>query len=339
MIFSRKLLQFVLPVILLALSACSGLSSAPNSETPAAATAEKPLTGVRLPMGYIPNIQYAPLYVAAEKGYFREAGIEIEFDYSFETDGVALVGANNLQFSLVSGEQVLLARAQGLPVVYVMAWYHDYPVAVVAKSAQGIRTPQALVGKRIGLPGLFGANYIGLRALLSAAGLDESQVTLDSIGFNQVEALAADQEQAIVGYVANEPIQLRSEGYAVDVIRVADYVSLASNGLLTNETTLAENPQLVKAMIQAFLRGVADTIADPDQAFEISKKYVEGLEQADRNVQMEVLMTSIEFWQTDTPGRSDPVAWENMHTVLLEMGLLPQVLDVSQAFTNQFVEP
>ena len=124
------------------------------------------LTKIQLPMGYIPNIQFAPFYVAIQKGYFRDAGIEIDFDYKFETDGVKLVGAGALPFALVSGEQVLLARAQGLPVEYVAAWYQQYPVSVVAKSDLGILIPQDLKGKKIGLPGLFGANYVGLRALV-----------------------------------------------------------------------------------------------------------------------------------------------------------------------------
>jgi NitT/TauT family transport system substrate-binding protein len=116
-------------------------------------------------MGYIPNIQYAPFYVAVEKGYFADEGIEIEFDYSFETDGVALVGAGELPFAVVSGEQVLLARAQGLA--------RGVVCVVSAISDLGGREPELninraadLKGKKIGLPGLFGANYIGLRALL-----------------------------------------------------------------------------------------------------------------------------------------------------------------------------
>lgn len=312
-------------VLLLALltSACKGKSAQ--------------LVHIRLPMGYIPNVQQAPFYVAVEKGYFRQAGIEIEFDYSFETDGVALVGAGKLQFSVASGEQVLLARAQGVPVVYVMAWYKDYPVAVAARSEQGIRTPQDLRGKKIGLPGLFGASYIGLRALLNAAGLQESDVILDSIGYNQVEALAANREQAAVVYAANEPVVLRAQGYTLDVIRVSDYVQLASNGLITNETTIAKNPDLVRRMVQASMHGLTEAAANPDEAYEICKKYVDTLAQADTKVQKEVLTTSIEFWQLDPPGLTSPAAWENMLKVLLEMGLLEQSQDLSKAYTNQFV--
>jgi NitT/TauT family transport system substrate-binding protein len=295
------------------------------------------LTRIRLPMGYIPNVQQAPFYVAVEKGYFRQAGIEIEFDYSFETDGVALVGANKLQFSIASGEQVLLARLQGVPVTYVMAWYKDYPVAVAAKTDQGIRTPQDLRGQKIGLPGLFGASYIGLRALLNAGGLQESEVTLDVIGYNQVEALAAGREQAVVVYAANEPVVLRSQGYSLDVIRVSDYVQLASNGLITNEATLANDPDLVRKMIRAILHGMADAAANPDEAYDICKKYVETLTDADAAVQKEVLAVSIEFWQLDPPGQTNPAAWENMQKVLLEMGLLNQEQDLSKAYTNQFI--
>jgi NitT/TauT family transport system substrate-binding protein len=275
--------------------------------------------------------------VAVEKGYYRQAGIEIKFDYSMETDGVSLVGSNAFQFAVASGEQILLARAQGIPVVYVMAWYKDYPVAVAAKAASDIHNPQDLRGKKIGLPGLYGASYIGLRALLNAAGLQESDVSLDSIGYNQVEALAADREQAVVVYAANEPIVLRSQGIDLNVIRVSDYVQLASNGLVTNETTIAKDPDLVRRMVQATQHGISDAAADPDQAYEISKKFVQTLSQADTAVQKQVLATSIGFWQLDPPGQIDPVAWDNMQKVLLDMKLLTQALDVNMAFTNQFI--
>jgi NitT/TauT family transport system substrate-binding protein len=322
-------------ILIFLLTACAGkpASSTANDGTPPA------LVHIRLPMGYIPNVQFAPFYVAVDKGYYRDAGIEIEFDYSYETDGVSLVGTNEIQFALASGEQVLLARAQELPVVYTMAWWQDYPVGVAAKTSQGIHTPQDLKGKKIGLPGLFGASYIGLRALLYAADLKETDVTLDSIGFNQVDALAADQEQAVVIYVNNEPVQLRAQGYDIDVIRVADYVHLASNGLITNETTIAQNPDLVRRMIEATLHGLRDTIAKPDQAYETCKKYVENLAQADQAVQRQILTESIKFWKADRLGYSSPQAWENMQNVLLNMGLLTKALDLNQAYTNQFIGP
>jgi NitT/TauT family transport system substrate-binding protein len=333
----RRTVLPILIISLLVLSACSGIERV-TQEAAVEQPTEQSLVHIRLPMGYIPNIQYSPYYVAVEKGYFAEEGIELEFDYSFETDGVTLVGADQLQFAVVSGEQVLLARSQDLPVVYVMAWYQDYPVAVVAKTDQDIHAPEDLAGKEIGLPGMFGANYIGLRALLNAAGLEESDVKLVSIGFNQVEALATDQEQAIVGYVTNEPIQLQDQGYGVDVIRVADYVELASNGLITNEKTALEKPGLVRGMVRATLRGIADTIANPDEAYDISVKFVEGLSQLDREVQMDILNTTIPFWAAETLGLSDMTAWENMQEVLLDMELLNERLDLSEAYTNEFVE-
>jgi len=321
----RKILLIMLGIALL-LSGCGNPGSANGA-----------LTHIRVPMGYIPNIQFAPFYVAVEKGYFKEAGIELEFDYKFETDGVALVGAGELPFAVVSGEQVLLARAQGLPVTYVAAWYQQYPVSVVARSELGVLVPQDLKGKKIGLPGLFGANYVGLRALLNAGKLSENDVTLDTIGFNQVELVAAGQQDIVVGYTANEPIQLRARGIAVTEMRVADYAQLAANGILASEKVISENPALVRAFVGAFLKGLKDTIDDPDEAFTISQKYIENFSQLDADVQKQVLTTSIEQWKTDHLGYSDPKAWENMQDVLLGMGLITEKMDLSKAFTNEFI--
>ncbi len=319
-------------IVLIMLGAAFGLSACGTPKSGNGA-----LTKISLPMGYIPNVQFAPFYVAVEKGYFKEAGIEISFDYKFETDGVALVGANNVPFAVVSGEQVPLARAQGLPIVYVAAWYQKYPVAVVSKTSQNIQAPADLKGKKIGLPGLFGANYIGLDALLYSAGLTEKDVTLDSIGFNQVEALAADREQAASVYTANEPVQLKAQGYAINVLQVADYVKLASNGIITNEKTIADNPNLVRSFVQAFLHGLTDTIANPDEAYTTAAKYVDTLTGANQKVQKEILRLSIDEWKTDRLGMSDPQAWQNMDDTLLKMGSITKPLDVSKMYTNDFV--
>ncbi len=327
----KRILILLMLIAAVVLSACGSASA---DETP---FPEDDLLLVRLPMGYIPNVQYAPFYVAVEKGYYRDAGFKIDFDYSFETDGVALVAANQLPFAVVSGEQVLLARSQGLPVVYVMAWYQQYPISVIAKSQENLTTPADLAGKRIGLPGLFGANYIGLKALLYQVGLDEKDVTLDAIGFNQVEALSADQEDAVVVYTANEPVQLRAQGYDLTEFKVSDYVQLAANGLITNEELIRQKPDMVRRFVEATVKGIQYTIDHPDEAYEISKKYVENLASADEAVQKQVLAASIVMWQGERLGYSDPLAWKNMQDVLLRMGQIPAPLVLDDAFTNDFL--
>ena len=295
------------------------------------------LRTIKLPMGYIPNIQYAPFYVAVDKGYFADEGITIEFDYSYETDGVALTGAGELPFAVASGEQVLLARSQELPVVYAFAWYQQFPISVISAPELNINEPADLRGKKIGLPGLFGANYIGLEALLFEGGVDDSEVTLDSIGFNQVEAYASGNSDVVVGYTANEPIVLSSQGFDLKEMRVADYVSLIANGIITNEETIANDPELIRSMARALAHGIEDTIANPEEAYNISLKYVENLKDQDKDVQMQILNTSIEFWKADRIGYSDPQAWENMNNLLVMMGQIPNPIDLNKAFTNEFV--
>ena len=325
----KKSLMFTLLVFTLLASACA------PAATPAPTPVE--LTPVRLPVGYIPNVQFAPLYVAIEKGYYRDAGLDVNIDYSMENDNVVLTATDELQFAVVSGEQVLLARAQQMPVVYVMAWYQQYPVGIAAKTSSGINSVADLKGKKVGLPGLYGASYIGAIAMLDAAGLKESDVILDSIGYNQVEMLMADKDDAVVIYVANEPVQLKKLGAEINVFKASDAMDLVANGIITNEKTLKENPELVKALVTATLKGLEYAGQHPEEAYEISKKYVENLAEADQEVQMQVLLRSIELWQGEKLGYSQPAAWENMQRILLEMGLLSSELDLTAAYDNRFI--
>jgi NitT/TauT family transport system substrate-binding protein len=295
---------------------------------------DAPLT-ISLPMGYIPDPQYAPFYVALERGYFREEGFIIEFDYSFETDGVALVGAGHRPFAIVSGEQVIMARAQGIPVVYIMQWFQEFPITVVSKTSAGINSPQDLVGRRVGIPGFFGASYVGYAGLLFANGLTLEDAINEEIGFTQVEALRTDRVEAVVGYINNEPLQLQALGEQINILNVADYTALIANGIITNETIIADNPDLAANFVRAVLRGLADTLADPRAAFEISKNYVEALDDG----RYPVLEASLPLWQAETLGLTDPGGWAETQDALLQIGFIDAPLDnINTAYTNRFVE-
>ena len=322
--------NFLIILVFLFLAACQRQSTV----TPTAPADN--LIPVKLPVGYIPNIQFAPLYVAIDRGFFQEQGLEVSLDYSNEIDSVSLVGAGELPFTIASGEQVLLGRRGGLPLVYAMAWYQDYPVGVVSLKDKGITSPADLKGKRVGIPMLSGASYIGFNALLSSAGLTEKDVSLDTIGFTQLESLVTGRDDAVVVYAANEPVQLEARGYDINLLRTADYNNLVGNGLVTSEDLLRKDPELVRKMIAATLQGLEYTINNPDEAYTISRKYVENLAQDDP-VQKNVLARSIEMWITDRPGYSQPQLWENMQQVLTGMGLLETPLDLARVFTNDYL--
>lgn len=332
-------LRFTFLLIAIFLTGCASAPGAQQEDeatTSASPTGDdvSALTTVRVPMGFVPDPQFAPVYVAAEKGYFADEGLLIEFDYSFETDGIALVGANELPLAIVSGEQVILGRAQELPLVYVMEWFQRFPIAVVSRAQADITAPADLAGRTVGLPGFFGASYVGYVGLLSAAGVPQDAVTAEEIGFTQVEALLGDRVEAVVGYANNEPVQLEQQGVDTNVIYVADYIDLVANGIVTNEQTIAENPELVRGFVHAFLRGLQDTLADPDEAFEISKGYVEGLDDSRRAV----LDASLPLWQAEMLGLTSSDSWSQTQDVLLQAGQLDgPVEELDATYDNQFV--
>jgi len=293
---------------------------------------------ITLPMGYVADVQFSPIYLGLERGYFQEAGYDITLDYRWETDGLRLVAAGTLPFTIASGDQVIQARSQGLPVVAIASWYRKFPVAIVSLADIPLHTPADLRGLRIGTPETFGASYIGLRALLAAGGLTEQDIELQVIGYSQIPALLAKTVDAVVVYANNTPSVLEEEGIAYHILYVADYAELVSNVLVTNETMIQEHPERVAAFVKAFVQSLEEVLEDPDAAFEVCKKYVTGLEE-NAAAQRAVLETTLTYWQAPDLGHFTPEAWATAQQVMLEAGLITRPVPVESLFTHQFVQP
>jgi len=291
-------------------------------------------------MPYIPNVQFAHFYLAAEKGFFADEGLDVTFDYNFENDVVQRIASKNkIEFALASADSILLARAQGLPVKAVMSTSQEFPVAFMSKSTLPLATPADLKGKVIGIPGRFGASYIGLQALLYAGGLTEADVTIQEIGFNQVPVLLSDKVQIISGYANNEPIQLAAQGTAVNVLRVADFYPMASDQLIVNEALIGTEKDVVTKFTRALQKGMQAVSDDPAAAYTTSLKYIPEAKPSDQSVTTDVLKATITMWKanTSTFGLVQPAQWAKTHELLRAVSALKEDLDVSSAYDASFV--
>lgn len=245
---------------------------------------EAPQT-IRFYLTFVPNVQFAPMYVALGGGHFAERGLEVAVEYIDEPVLVDLIAAGEAQFGMVSGEQVLMARAGGRPVVYVYEWFQDYPVGIVVPDTIAAETVDDLRGLRVGIPGRFGASYSGLIALLAANDMEERDIQLEPIGYVAPDVLCAGRIDVSVIYVNNEPLQIQQRAdagqcddvTAVRVLRVADDANMVSNGIVTSEALIDGNPELVREAVAAFDAGLRQTIQNPALAYLISLDYVENL--------------------------------------------------------------
>lgn len=274
-------------------------------------------------MTFIPNIQFAPVYVALERGYFEANGINLTIQHGDEPVGVDLIAANELQFGVVGGGEVIKARANGRPVVSVYQWFQQYPVGIVAPVESGITTIPDLAGRTVGIPGRFGESYNGLTALLTAFDMTESDIQLQEIGFNAPEVVCVGGVEAAVVYINNEPLQIRQRAAQGDcgtvtdvmVIPVSSAADLVSNTLMTNEETIANNPQLVQAIVSAFDSGLRDAINNPAEAYLLSAEYVENLplDNVLRAALVQAAADQVDFLSTDP----DRTAIADSRTALL----------------------
>ena len=250
--------------------------------------------------------------MAQELDLYEANGVSIEYDYLEEPVVLDLVATGEYALGMVSGEQVIIARSQQRPVTMVYEWYQQYPVGVVAPVSSGIETAEDLAGAQMGIPGRFGASYIAFTTLLESAGLTETDVNLQEIGYNAPEVVCVGGVEASVVYINNEPLQIRERASRddcgdvtdVNVITVASVTDLVSNGIITNEQTIADNPELVQSVVNAFDEALRLSIQNPARAYLLSIDAIEGLPADDELVAaLEDLAAQQEEFLATEPGR------------------------------------
>lgn len=239
----------------------------------------------RILLTFIPNIQFAPFYVGIADGHFARQGFEVSVEHLQEPDVLDLVAAGQADFGIVSGEQVILARAKERDVVYVYEWFQQYPVGIVMAGGAEEASLDTLTDMTIGIPGRFGASYSGLSTLLRYAGIAEAELTINEIGFNAPDVFCLGAVDAAVVYVNNEPLQIRKRiasgdcGAVTDisVLAVGSLVDLVSNGLIVSEALVQRDPDKVQRMVNGLHSALTATIANPAAAYLASLSFVETL--------------------------------------------------------------
>ena len=335
---TRHRLSILLPflsislLVSLVLSACGGSNTTTGTSGNSGQTAN--LKTISIGLGYIPDIQFAPFYVAQSKGYYKDAGLNVIFHHGIVPDLIGSMVAGKNDFVFAGGDEELAARDKGANVIDVATIFQKYPVSLIVPANSSIKTLADLKGHTIGVPGAYGSTYTGLLALLYKAHLSLSDVKVQSIGFTQVAALIGNKVDAVMGYSNNEPLQLQKAGFAVRTFNVSDYQPLVSNGIITTQQTYQSEAQVVREFVQATIKGVKDTIADPQGAVNISKSYVPGLNTA---TALSVLQATIPVLQQNSGqlGYNDSATWQSMAQFLVAEKLISPVQNLSAAYTNQ----
>lgn len=295
---------------------------------------------LRVGLGYLPDVQFAPFYTAAAEGFYEAEGLEVEFQHGFSTELYPLLLQGKLDFVVGDAEDVISLRAQdpeGARFVYVMALFQQVPNAVFSLQDENITEPADLAGKTIGLPGLFGSSYTSFQAVLRAGGLGEADVRSEQIGFTQLEAVVSGRVDAALGFVNNEPLVLEQQGVAVNVIPVGPLSPAPGSGVITTDEVL-QDPHLVTRFLTASQRGIALTVAEPEQAFEASRGFVENLDAS----RLEVLRATVPLFSSpysgvNGVGATDPRRWQQLLAFLKSTGRLDTDLPADAFYSNDYL--
>jgi NitT/TauT family transport system substrate-binding protein len=324
--------------LMLTVGACT--PTAPQSPSPEPSPSASPsgeLRQVRLLLGFRPDVQFAPFYLAQQDGYYERAGLEVEIEHASGGELIRLVADGEAEFGVADATDVMIARSSGsgIPIKYVSTLYQFFPVALIGAVGSVPADPADLAGLRIGTPGQFGSSWHALLAVLAAGGLTPADVTIREYPqFNQVEGLLNGDVDLITGFRNNEPLRLAAEGMETDLLTVDDVAPLPGPGVIVGDELLAADEALVRAFVAATVSAQQAIAVDPELGLRAAVDAVPTLAE-DEATALAVLEATIPIWLGAQPrvnGAIDEAVWQSGYSILRDLGFIDGSIPVEDMF-------
>jgi NitT/TauT family transport system substrate-binding protein len=308
---------------------------------PALAQTKDPVKA-SLRLKWLPQAQFAGFYVAQQKGYYKEAGIDLTINPggpNLLTENLVASGADT--FGLSGGTDSVLAGVEkGLPIVSVGVAHQITPFVFVARKDGPIKTLKDFEGKKV-TAWFTGANYV-LLGMLAKAGVDRSKVDLQPQQVS-VTPFVNGEIDVITATRYNELWSIRDRMGADKLqLFVAEDsgITFPRDTVIVSRETAQKNPELVKAFLRASIRGWREAMANPKEAVDMLMKISPTLNRA----QQEFMLT--EAYRLMTAGKAgteglfyiDPPAIQAAHDFLLSNKVLAKAVDTNVAFDASFLK-
>lgn len=321
---------------LLLLTGCNGAKKEENEKEDS-----KELKKVTLMLDWTPNTNHTGIYVAQEKGYFKDRGLDVTIKTPGEVNADQLVAVNKVQFGISAQEQVTQARTEGIPVKSIGAIIQHNTSGFMSLKDKNITSPKDYVNKTYGGWGAPVEEPM-IQAVMKKDGADAKDVKIVNIGdtdFFNASKKNIDFSWVYYGWTG---IEAETRGVPVNMQYLIDYdtnLDYYTPVIISNEKYLAENGEVAKEFMGAVREGYEFSIKHDEESAEILMKQVPELKE-----QKELVLKSQSYlkdkYTDDAPyfGYQDEKIWNNYATFLKENKVITSDFNAKEAFSNEYVE-
>ena len=234
---------------------------------------------VVLAIGYIPHVQFTPLYVGIDKGFYAAQGIDLQLEFGFQYDIFSLLAAGKIDVGLSDSDQLVISGSRDLGLQAVFQYYQKYPISIVAR-AETVKTPDDLKGKTVGTPEMSGSAWIGLQLFLRKYGLEKS-VKVEKIGYTQEPTLMSGRAAAVVCFLNNEPVAMKARGIALRQWNVKDWSDMVGASFISSRSIIAARTDVMARFVRATRTAMDFTMTHREEAMQIALKNVGNVKKED----------------------------------------------------------